>query len=372
MKLTHTLDSHRNTTKQEWRDSPEPWEAAKPQALPHRYIQNQKEVTEEASADMKEYAKWSPLPKNSDDMMKSLREEGFCSGPCPKPAKHRQRSASRQRTPSRGRTSAATEVVLTGLPEELHLDTISKEDDPPQEEKQELVLEPAYHDVPAAPNNFTNQETLACAAHRLRAHHGIYNPPNILCYKGARSEYEHAASQQEDDMTDDIQQKKLKLFELYDQLAEDSGLLVPRPDLEDAEFYLAGKIAELDLVKDQLLKQEKAGWPDIKAYGETKAKRDKLLKIVNYMICFGTAKAGYIDAKATPRNAGKIIIRCSNPRGTYYGQIPVEIAQSRVACSCGWPFYICQRFMTIMPPEGSQMDVELVNLRIKKGYGIKK
>ena len=28
--------------------------------------------------------------------------------------------------------------------------------------------------------------------------------------------------------------------------------------------------------------------------------------------------------------------------------------------------------MTIMPPEGSQMDVELVNLRIKKGYGCTK
>ena len=119
-------------------------------------------------------------------------------------------------------------------------------------------------------------------------------------------------------------------------------MVVPRPDVEDAEFYLACKVAELDQVKEEMLQQEKAGWPDIKALPDKKAKRDGLLKIVNYMTCFGTAKAGdiyiYIYSKATPRNAGKIIIRCSNPRGTCYGQIPVEIAHSRVAGSCSWPF----------------------------------
>ena len=90
------------------------------------------------------------------------------------------------------------------------------------------------------------------------------------------------------------------------------------------------------------------------------------------MTCFGTAKVGFIYAKATPSNAGKFMVRCSDPKGKCYGQIPVEIAQSRVECSCGWPFYICQRFITITPPEGSQMEVDDVNLRIKKGYGVTK
>ena len=90
------------------------------------------------------------------------------------------------------------------------------------------------------------------------------------------------------------------------------------------------------------------------------------------MTCNQTAKPGYIYSKATLRNAGKLVIRCSNPRGTCFGQIPAEVAHTRVACNCNWQFYISQRFLTIMPPEGSQMDVELVNLRIKKGYGTTK
>ena len=174
-------------------------------------IHTKPEITDEAPADMKEYAKWAPIPKNGDEMIKYLRKEGFLTGPAPKPARHRnrsERSASRQRTLSRGRTSAATDVVLTGLPEDLHLDTINKERDPPKADKEELVLEPTYHDIPAAPNNFTNQEILACAAHRMRAHHGINNPPKLMFYKGTRSELEHGASKEEDAMTDDPTEPK--------------------------------------------------------------------------------------------------------------------------------------------------------------------
>ena len=120
-----------------------------------------------------------------------------------------------------------------------------------------------------------------------------------MFYKGTRSEYEHGASKQEDAVTDDSQPKKLSIYELYDQVGEDSGLVVPRPDVEDAEFYLACKVAELDQVKEEMLQQEKAGWPDIKAFSDKKAKRDGLLKIVNYMTCFGTAKAGYIYTPKT-------------------------------------------------------------------------
>ena len=75
--------------------------------------------------------------------------------------------------------------------------------------------------------------------------------------------------------------------------------------------------------------------PDINHFGTLKTQKDKLEKAIGYMSCFGTAKVGYIYAKATPRNAGKFMIRCSDPMGKCFGQIPLEIAQSRVECACG-------------------------------------
>ena len=87
-------------------------------------------------------------------------------------------------------------------------------------------------------------------------------------------------------MSDKNNRKTIKLFELYDKLAEDAGLIIPRPDLEDAQFYYAGKKAELEEVNTELLKHQKAQRPDIKAYGTLKAKKDQLEKIFNYMTCF--------------------------------------------------------------------------------------
>ena len=89
----------------------------------------------------------------------------------------------------------------------------------------------------------------------------------------------------------------------------------------------------MEQVREELLKQEKAGWPDIRAFNAKKSQRDALLRIVNYMTCNKTAKPGYIYSKATPRNAGKLIFRCSNPRGNCFGQIPAEVAHNRVACN---------------------------------------
>ena len=101
----------------------------------------------------------------------------------------------------------------------------------------------------------------------MRAHHGVNMPPKYVFYKGTRSELEHGASKEEDAMTDDAPEpKKISIYDLYDQVGEDAGLIVPRPDHDDAVFYLAIKVAELDQVKDELLQQEKAGWPDIKAF----------------------------------------------------------------------------------------------------------
>ena len=80
--LTQNLDTHRKQTKNYWSDAPEAWESEKPAAKPWRYIQNQKEVTDEAPADMKEYAKWSPLPKNAEDMINTCARRDFYQVQC--------------------------------------------------------------------------------------------------------------------------------------------------------------------------------------------------------------------------------------------------------------------------------------------------
>ena len=81
-------------------------------------------------------------------------------------------------------------------------------------------------------------------------------------------------------MTDDpTEPKNISMYDLYDQAGEDAGLIVPRPDHEDAVFYLATKVSELDQVKEELLQQEKAGWPDIRAFTAKKSQRDALLRI---------------------------------------------------------------------------------------------
>ena len=95
-------------------------------------------------------------------------------------------------------------------------------------------------------------------------------------------------------------------------------------------------------------------------------------EILSYLSWNGTALPGWIYAKATPRNSGRILVRCSDPRGECFGQIPAEVAHRRPDCACGYPFCICQRFLTLLPPEGSEMEINYINLRIKKGFGIKK
>ena len=103
-----------------------------------------------------------------------------------------------------------------------------------------------------------------------------------------------------------------------------------------------------------------------------KAEKESLEQAMKYMSWHQTAKVGYIYAKTTPRNAGELFIRCADPRGKCFGQIPAEVAATRFECGCGWPFYICQRFLTPSPPEGSEMEIKLINLRIKRGYGTNK
>ena len=110
----------------------------------------------------------------------------------------------------------------------------------------------------------------------------------------------------------------------------------------------------------------------LEQYGKIKAEKEALEFAMDYMSWYQTAKVGYIYAKTTPRNTGKLYLRCSDPRGRCYGQIPFEVANSRLECGCGWPFYICQRFLPPSPPEGSEMEIKLINLRIKRAYGTNK
>ena len=56
-------------------------------------------------------------------------------------------------------------------------------------EDDKLTLEAEYHDLPPHANNFTDAEILACAAHRIRAHHGA-EPPDINIYHAPRAIYE--------------------------------------------------------------------------------------------------------------------------------------------------------------------------------------
>ena len=58
---------------------------------------------------------------------------------------------------------------------------------------------------------------------------------------------------------------------------------------------------------------------DIDKYGKIKAQQAKYEEILNYLSWNGAARVGYIYARATPRNAGKLNLRCSDPRGECYG-----------------------------------------------------
>ena len=69
-------------------------------------------------------------------------------------------------------------------------------------------------------------------------------------------------------MNDGEESKEVRLYELYDKLGEDAGLIVKRPDYEDCIFYLATKQEALNAVRAELLEMEKAGWPDIRAFEE--------------------------------------------------------------------------------------------------------
>ena len=206
-----------------------------PKELPPKYVASQAEATKKAPPHMKPYAKWSPFPPYSDELIKELQWYGFLEDtPAPRPA--RQRSASRTRSHSRGRTSVNTDIMVSGLPEDLMLYKGNREYSPPKEKVDKLELETVYHDPPPQPNNFTDAEILACVAHRMRAHHGITTPPESIIYEGERSMYEHWL-QEEAEMSDQPSVPATRAYEIYDHIGEEAGLSAPRPDGADALAY---------------------------------------------------------------------------------------------------------------------------------------
>ena len=94
-------------------------------------------------------------------------------------------------------------MMVAGLPEELILATINREYDPPRNKEDVLDCDVIYHDAPMHAHNVKNDEILACAAHRLRAQHGITKPADVIIYYGKRSEYERG-QHAPDEMTDAV------------------------------------------------------------------------------------------------------------------------------------------------------------------------
>ena len=54
---------------------------------------------------------------------------------------------------------------------------------------------------------------------------------------------------------------------------------------------------------------------DLTTYGDIKHKTEEYKCGLDYFTWGGSAYVGYIYARATPRGAGRIKPRCSNPRG---------------------------------------------------------
>ena len=244
---------------------------------------------------------------------------------------------------------------------------------PPKNREDTIEIDAVYHNMPPQPNNYRKEEILACVAHRLRAHHGISAPADIILYDGQRQMYEHLQHVPAE-MTDQPRGTEQRAYLLYDEIAEEAGLMIPRTDGGQALAYYnetQNKWAQLD----QECKDLKAGTgipEDIDKYGKLKAEQTKCEEVMNVLSWNGTAKVGYICARATPRNAGKLFLRCSDPSGDCYGQIPVESADRRLEFSCGWPFLICQRCLTPAPPDGSEVEIRYINQRIKREYGTTK
>ena len=74
-------------------------------------------------------------------------------------------------------------------------------------------------------------------------------------------------------MTDEVNQSTIKPYELYDQLAEDAGLLIPRPDREEAQQYFDKRQDQFAQIKAEIKKQHDAGVPDINLFGTLKTKK---------------------------------------------------------------------------------------------------
>ena len=311
--------------------------------LPYKYIRSQRQFTRDAPPHYKEFAKWWPNPELADDIIKDLRDYGWCQDtPWPKPAKQTKRSASRGRSASvtRGTTSASIDIVVAGLPEELSLQYITDKHGAPEELGSEIKCEPIYVEKSPHAHDFTPSEIAACAFHRMRGKHDIRDMPDIIYFHGTRNEYDKLSDPNYTSASakDQLASRKEKLSEIYDKLAWESGLMVKRPDYEECITCYNKYKQEWEIAKERLsaISRDKNGIPeDLEELGKANQEVADLEDVLSYFTWNGTAQPGYIYATATPRNAGRLMIRCSDPRGECFGQIPVEKAHYKVKCACG-------------------------------------
>ena len=200
----------------------------------------------------------------------------------------RPRSQSRQRSQSRGRTSVSNFIIVPGMPESLTLAHVNREYSPPKGEDETLKLEAEYHEQPPHANNFTNAEIFACAAHGIRAHHDV-QPPDINIYHATREVYNLCHSEMSDTDKDVVQ---IRAYELDDQLGEEAGLIVLRPDKQDAEDYYHALRVEYTKLGSEYPANHVP--EDLAKYGKIKAAEDELRIAMDYLTWFDTAKVGYI------------------------------------------------------------------------------
>ena len=194
----------------------------------------------------------------------------------------------------------------------------------------------------------------------MRAQHGINDMPDIMLFRGTRYEYEKFGDKEA--MTDRLEEDKVKICEIYDRLAWESGLLVKRPDYDEAVncFNKYQRKWEEAKAKCDAIRRDKDGIPeDINEFGKARQDIADIDEILSYLSWSGTALPGWIYSKSTPRNAGRLFIRCSDARGECFGQVPVEQAHMKLECGCGYIFCMCQRSLTMLPPrrvgDGNQL-----------------
>ena len=171
----------------------------------------------------------------------------------------------------------------------------------------------------------------------MRAYHGISSPPDIILYDGDRSLYEHSQHEPEE-MSVQPKGAETRAYELYDHIAKEAALMVPRPDGGEALAYYNDVQQKWTKLERQCREIKSKGVPDdIDKYGQLKAEKAKLEEAMDFLSWHQTAKVGYIYAKTTPRNAGKLYLRCSDPGANATDKFPRRLLPQGWNAGVGGP-----------------------------------